>query len=620
MLLTETQQSWQNIIKESFGVTNQERLNWMSTYAQIHNAKEINEAQQVPGNPVSAGLFATPLNTLGLGNPMMPQANQYGQSQGMGNTGSDFHNPGYQVGSGDIPNTTLPIAMTIAAQTIGFDLVPVVPAAGPVAWLQYFDTPYAGGKLGAINETVLDGVGEGTENKPIYIKVKSTDLAALEKLSNKVTDATDTDPKKVEACGIGAAVTITSANGTISGTYLGNSRIDNGILVKISSVTCGDEAHEGLPKDAEGKGPKSPLSTKGNTSIANVFSDTITAFTIDTITVKGTVYPAATGLETEDLAAISLYPELVGGNDDHVQEFQNFSQLGDPDEPMTRAENETGVGNTVGAKMFTKMVQMGAYEVTGTVTRQQLQDMPLYGIDVVGKVIEQMQNRISQAINNRILDRLFKLGVTNARTQYFYQGINLNMDLGTGDGASEVSGLIDINGNAFTEAKAKQVGNSADSFGYVNAQRRISSRILAAANIIANVSRRGRGNFVVTNTQIVTALQDAAGFVVAPMTNTLTQDGSKSLYFAGSVAGLNIYVDPNMKWGDTRVLVGRKGGADEPGVIFMPYILADTVQTIVEGTMAPKILINSRFAIVDAGFYPEQGYLTFKINGADALI
>ena len=49
------------------------------------------------------------------------------------------------------------------------------------------------------------------------------------------------------------------------------------------------------------------------------------------------------------------------------------------------------------------------------------------GIDVVGKVLEAMQNELSQAINNRILDRLFKLGTTNALVQKQYQGVDLNL-------------------------------------------------------------------------------------------------------------------------------------------------------------------------------------------------
>jgi hypothetical protein len=214
------------------------------------------------------------------------------------------------------------------------------------------------------------------------------------------------------------------------------------------------------------------------------------------------------------------------------------------------------------------------------------------------------------------LDRLFKLGATNAAVQKEYQDVNLNASFDGEATTVSLPGIDDVN----IEFPSISINDGMDSFSYVNMQRRISSRVHAAANIIANVSRRGRGNFIVTNTQIATLLQDAAGYNVNPMINDLTQDGTKSLYHAGSIAGLQLYVDPNMRWDDTRVLVGRRGAADEPGVVFMPYILADTVQTIVEGTMAPKILINSRFAIVDAGFYPEQSYFTFKISGTTGLI
>ena len=103
------------------------------------------------------------------------------------------------------------------------------------------------------------------------------------------------------------------------------------------------------------------------------------------------------------------------------------------------------------------------------------------------------------------------------------------------------------------------------------------------------------------------------------MVNDLVQGGEESLYFAGSLAGLKIYVDPYMKWDDTRICVGRKAVVNNKrvqgsGVVFMPYILADQVQIIAEGTMSPKVLINSRFAIVDTGWYPEQNYYTFMVD------
>jgi hypothetical protein len=570
MILNETQQKWANIITEEYGVKDPKKLSWMSQYAQNH---EIYEGTQNPANNVSQGIYATPLNTMGMGNPQMPMSTDPNTNL-VGMPGGKFG--AQQVGSGDIPMSTLTMALEVAAVTIGLELVPVIPANGPWAMLSYMDTPYAGGKYDAIgNLTNLDGKGPGAENKPIYVKVPAT--------------FADADWKAVKALQpLSANVKV----GALNGKYVGISRIDGAVILQVVSVD-------------------------DNASIAEAMK----AADKMVITVTD---PSATYTSTEWTAG-TVKAELVATAADHVQGFTNF--FDGKDDPMSRAENETGTGNTIGARMFTKLVQMGSYEVTGTVTRQQLQDMPLYGIDVIGKVLESMQNQISQAINNRILDRVFKLGVDNAAMQYRIQGVDLNLYLngvnGTGkelskfDAAAKYRGMDDKFPTAFTGRVVPNAIQNTAAENVTTHQRRIMSRILAAANLIANVSRRGRGQWVVTNTQILTALQDASAFVVAPMVNTLAQDGSQSLYFAGSIAGLNLYVNPYMTWEDTRVCVGRKSNGNDPGVVFMPYILADTVQTIAEGTMAPKLLVNSRFAIVDAGFHPEQSYYTFMVQTAE---
>lgn len=586
-LISENTQKWAQLIKEELHVDNPSKLNWMSKYAMNHSIYESVQG----GHNVSGGIYSTPLNTLGMGNPMMPNGVGFNPTDGggIGNTGADFHNPNYQVGSGDIPMSTLTMALEVAAMTIGLELVPVIPANGPWAMLQYMDFPYAGGKLGRLNETSLDGKGPGAENKPIYIKVS----AALKELVEFY------NAHKLE---MGAKIKFENeaTKDALFGQFIGKSRIDNGIIVKVEKCVKADG--------------------KTNASIAEVFS--------------GAAFVKESTSEEQGHKLSAPHADVVAAAADHVQEFSNFfgdGQGGSSEDPMTRAQNETGTGNTIGARFFTKMIQMGSYEVTGSVTRQQLQDMPLYGIDVVGKVLEAMQNELSQAINNRILDRLFKLGVTNARIQKAYQNVDLNLYL-AGAGAdqdskdlkdfSAASKFIDINKqNAATDwgPVKNAVKNTAAENTYTH-QRRIMSRCLAAANLIANVSRFGRANWVLTNTQILSALQDCAGFVVAPMVNTLTQDGSQSIYFAGSIAGLNIYVDPYMTWDDTRVLVGRKGDGSTPGVVFMPYLLCDTVQTVVEGTMAPKLLVNSRFAIASAGFHPEQSYFCFMVDCDEQML
>ena len=566
MLITENSKKWSQIISEEFGVKDQKKLSWMSQYAQNH---EIFESVQT--GSVDGGIYTTPLNTLGMGNPMMPMGVGYNNTSGsgIGNTGADFHNPNYKVGSGDIPMSTLTMSLEVAAMTIGLELVPVIPANGPWAMLSYMDFPYAGGKLGRVNETALDGKGKGGENKPIYIKFLVPGLVYADKAVLMAGD------KSVKV-------------GTFNGTLIGFSRIDNSAIVKV--VDCGD----------------------AETSIADAFAEAEKAV------ISGKEFASTKG---------ALRADLVAAAADHVQGFTNF--FDDSDEPMTRAQNETGVGNTIGARMFTKMVQMGSYEVVGSVTRQQLQDMPLYGIDVVGKVLEQMQNQISQAINNRILDRLFKLGVTNAKVQKEYQNVDLNLFFGSTLNAKKAlkdfqgaSKFVDIHGNnvAANWGDVMNATQNTSAENFTTHQRRVMSRLLGAANLIANVSRFGRGQWAVCSTHMLSVLQDCAGFVIAPMVNDMVQDGSRSLYFAGSIAGLNIYVDPYMTWDDMRICVGRKSDGNTPGVVFMPYILADTVQIVAEGTMAPKMLVNSRFAIVDAGFHPEQSYLTFMVDADGAYL
>lgn len=567
-MILENNNKWTGIIKEDMGVTNPEKLSWISKYAQVHEIFESGE----PNHNINA----TPMNTMGMGNPIMPD---------MGKPGGYFGTKG--VGSGDIPMSTLTMSLEIAATTIGLELVNVVPSAGPMAMLQYMDFPYGNGKDASGRTdgwlTDIDGKGPGASNKPLYIKLKGAykDVEKILSIGTANPVAKNTE------------IEFETSAGKFKGVYYGRSRIDGGIIVRVL---------------------ESKNTSNEDDTIAKVFSAALTSAT-------GTNVGAAAGLQ--------LQPELIAGAADHIQGFSNFFDPNSED-PMSRAENETGTGNTIGLRFFTKMVQMGSFEVTGSVTRQQLQDLPLYGIDAVSAVLEAMQNNISQSINNRILDRLFKLGTDNAIKQKALQGADLNLYFG--DAAAPATKDF-TTFSAFKYFKTlNETLPTPGTWNVVNAtkntsaenfmthQRRIMSRILAASNLIANVSRHGRASWVVVNTQLATALQDNAQFMIAAMSNTLSQDSNNSVYHLGSIAGLQVYVEPNMAWDDTRVLVGRKATGKTPGVVFMPYILSDTIRIVAEGTMAPKMLTNSRFAIVDAGFHPEFNYLCFAVDADGGYI
>lgn len=602
---------WRTMLTENFHVQDQEKLNWVSQYASIHEIYEsqlgVNgspfmqqgHAGYVPAQPGGVGpIYATPLNTTGMGNVAAPQ-NPAVASTNPAAAGNLWNQ---KVGSGDIPVSTLPMALNIALLTVGLELVPVVPAKGPWHMLSYMDFPYAGGKLGRVNETSFDGKGAGRENKPIYVKVLG-DLESLEALRKAVAEKKVKENDEIQVTGTAPGriddyttaeneVATEAAAATLVGRFKGFGRMDGGLLLEV--VAC-VKAGEYKPEEEQDAA-----------SITEVFAaGTVKVLNVDVANAKADFVQTAV--------------DLVDG-------FANFAT--GKKEAMTRAQNETGTGNTIGLRLFSKWIQMGSYEVTGTVTRQQLQDLPLMGVDAVGKVMEAMQNEITQHINQRLVERVFALGVTNAVQQKIFQGIDLNLWMGKGDATHTlaefgVNNFRDIYGKDHLEDANWEVANAEVLTSAENLhtrQRRIMSRILAAATVIQNVGRRGRATWVLTNAQVAAALQDVSGYVVAPMVNGMAQDGSKDLYMGGTVAGLKVYVDPYMDWNDTRICVGRKGDANSPGVVFLPYILADQVSITAEGTMAPKMLLNSRFAIAELGFYPETMYFTFAVHSEFGLI
>lgn len=280
--------------------------------------------------------------------------------------------------------------------------------------------------------------------------------------------------------------------------------------------------------------------------------------------------------------------ELVKALEDHIKGFAAADKDGNP---FSRAAGEQTPDNIMGLSLFSKSVAAETFQVAAAVTREQVQDLKQFGVDAVAQVESVLTNELTQSINNLILAKLNALGKENAGAVAggVYTSSALDLDLATGGLGGET---------------------------IASNHRRILTSILAAANFIANKGRRGAGNFCVVGPKVATALQSVAGFVANPMANTLSQ-AAGAIYPVGSVAGVNVYTDPRQEWGGAshEVVVGRKGDGNGPGLVFMPYLMAESVQTIAEGTMAPKVAVKSRFALVEAGFHPETQYATFNIAG-----
>lgn len=279
--------------------------------------------------------------------------------------------------------------------------------------------------------------------------------------------------------------------------------------------------------------------------------------------------------------------EFVKAMEDHIAAFSGAAD----GKPYSRGAGEKSEDKVMGLSLFNKSVAAETFQVAAAVTREQVQDLKQYGIDAVAQVETVLTNELTQSINKHILGHLFDLGSANASA------------------AGHLVGGNDNGVDTFAMNSNFSGGQNEGSEG-----RRLLSAILAAANIIALRGRRGAGSFAVVDGKTATVLQSVAGFQPYPMDNSIAQ-AAGSLFPVGSAAGVQIYTDPNMAWGDGRICVGFKGDGNAPGAVFMPYLMAESVQTIAEGTMAPKIAVKSRYALVDAGHHPSAMYYTFKVDG-----
>ena len=284
-----------------------------------------------------------------------------------------------------------------------------------------------------------------------------------------------------------------------------------------------------------------------------------------------------------NIAARYAGAELVKALEDHIP---GFSGADANDKPMSRDLGESTPDKVMGLSLFSKSVAAETFQVAAAVTREQVQDLKQFGVDAVAQVEAVLTNELTQSINTHILSKMRSIA-----------------------GEGTLAGNLEL---VYTQG-----GNT---YGDVN--RRILTHVLAAANLIANRGRRGAGNFAVVDAKVASALQGVAGFVANPMANTFNQVAG-AIYPVGSVAGINVYTDPNMAFegvtagGKTthEVLVGRKGDGNGAGLIFMPYLMAESVQMIAEGTMAPKVAVKSRYALVEAGFHPGTQYEKFYVEG-----
>lgn len=599
---------WKPVL-ESLGVSDPYRMKWMSEYAEMHSLNE-NVAYSTLGNINGMGAVqaAQPSTTPGL---------VWGD-YGAGTAGG--------IGSGDIGQNLLPVSMKIAAQTIGLDLVAVKPASSPKVDLLFVDFKY-------------DNLADSTlkDERPIMFQLNlagglSTLNTALKAAMATKLDANGqpvrekvgglTNPIFVHLTGGTLTVNITTANvgstGNLAAYFAKAGAITAPVLQNFDPTLINYPANGTTPAKEgylEFLGwsringyPMFRIFRQFNTGANNAgfgFVDDRNTFPTAAYSIVDMLNSAVSMQIATTTAVVTEVPltgatiELVSLLEDHIPGFSAGWYV---NKPMTRDEDERTYPNVIGPDIFTKTIQVGDVEISSTLKRTQIEDIKAAtGMDIVQKLESVLVNELTQTISKQIIAKVTELADKN-RTAWTTPK----------DGSGNPK--FDFNVDAYLAVGAATPGGETTH----SIQRKLIAKINNASNFIATEGRVGPAQYLVTNGNLASVIQDVAGYTLNPVKANLNANGQ--LFPMGNVGNISIYVDPYQRWDDNRIFLGRKNSVEQPGLVFVPYLMAQSIQLISEATWAPRMLIRSRYAVADIGFFPWKQFMTILVTDSAGVL
>jgi len=556
-------------VLENMGVA-EDRVEWMSEMAEYHS---INENAYVNAS-----------NVAGMGSVLNPVVGSLA-----GNPGNYSNSYGNTPGSGDVGQNLLPVAMKIAAQTIGLDLVAVKPTPGPKIDLLYIDFQYDDMDLTNGND------------RPQVFKLSADNVATA---TSGINDNIAADL---------TTYSITQTQGGLQG-----GRLFYGITASSVYVTniepstktnivefLGFSRIDGLPifrafRQANITGPN-------GVGTGNYFFDP-TKNTFDNTSAMTTQILSISGVTPTNNANKTI--SLISALEDHIPGFSaNWTSNGTVGStaasmasgayPMGRLADDQSYAGVIGPKISSKTVAVGTIEVSSALRRTEIEDIKANtGMDIVQKMESILVNELSQTISKQIVAKIFEMGALNA--------LSAPASPATGNAVT----IFDLD----TAYASNKVGGETTHA----VQRKLITKIAHASNYIATEGRVGPAQYLITNGGLAAALQDIAGYTINPVKSKL--NGQGQLYPVGSIGDISIYVDPYMRYNDNRIVLGRKNNPDQPGIVFVPYLMAQSISVISEATFAPRMLLRSRYAVTEVGWYPHKQFMTISVFDAEQLL
>jgi hypothetical protein len=258
---------------------------------------------------------------------------------------------------------------------------------------------------------------------------------------------------------------------------------------------------------------------------------------------------------------------------------------------MTTAQSEALGGGGTGDGTFGEMsfsiektsVTAQSRALKAEYTIELAQDLKsVHGLDAEGELSNILSTEILAEINREVIRTIYKVAKPGAQSGTASAGV-FDLD-------------VDANGRWSVE---KFKG--------------LMFQIEREANVIAQQTRRGKGNFIVCSSDVASALAMAGVLDYTPAleANKGLAIDEASTTFAGVLNGrFRVYVDPYAGNGGNNqfFLVGYKGSSPfDAGIFYCPYVPLQLVRAVDPQSFQPKIGFKTRYGMVSNPFVQIDG-------------
>ena len=255
-------------------------------------------------------------------------------------------------------------------------------------------------------------------------------------------------------------------------------------------------------------------------------------------------------------------------------------------------ETDGGEGDIAGEMSFSIekiSIAAGTRALKGSYSMELAQDLrAVHGLDAEAELANILSMEILAEINREVVRKIY-----------------INAAVGAQIGTT-TAGLFDLD----TDSNGRWM---------VEKFKGLMMQIEKDANQIGKDTRRGKGNILMTSSDVASALQMAGILDYAPAMSTDLNTDTASSTFAGVLNGrYKVYVDP---YADANAqefyCVGYKGDSPmDAGIFYCPYVPLQMVRAVDSSSFQPQIAFKTRYGLVANPFAENASASTGRITGA----